>query len=234
MNVHYFQHVPYETPGILVRYFAERGHRLEGTHWYRGESAPAPESYESLVVMGGPMNIYEEQQYPWLAEEKSAIKAAIRQGKKILGICLGAQLIADVLGAPTRKNPEKEIGWFPVTLRPETSGDCAFHVLPDRITPFHWHGETFDLPEGAVPLFNSEACTNQGFLYRNQLLALQFHLEITPEGVQQLIANAPQDLTPGPWVQSPEEMLKQEQNFHQAQHWLSVLLDQFYTLPPLH
>src|SRR5271170_6697939 len=119
MRIHYFQHVPFEGLGCIAQWAAEKEHTVTATRFYLDEPAPNPGEIDWLVVMGGPMNIYEEAEYPWLAREKRFIGEAIRGGKTVIGICLGAQLIADVMGGPVTRNLEKEIGWFPIELTPE-------------------------------------------------------------------------------------------------------------------
>src|SRR5262249_47695751 len=131
-----------------------------------------------VVVLGGPMNIYEEDKFPWLIAEKKFIRQAIEEKLAVLGLCLGSQLIADVLGAKIYPNDEKEIGWFPVEVTEAALKHRLFSHWPNFFTPFHWHGDTFDLPEGAIHLARSQACRNQAFLYQDRVVGLQFHLEI--------------------------------------------------------
>ena len=139
--------------------------------------------------MGGPMGIYDHEEHPWLMAEKKIIRQAIDGGKTVLGICLGAQLIADVLGANVYPGPQKEIGWFPIQR-----ADDAPDFLPDELTVFHWHGDTFEIPDGAIRLASSEACENQGFVYNDRVVALQFHMETTPESMEALIENCGHEL----------------------------------------
>lgn len=114
MRIHYLQHVPFEGLGTMESYFLQRGHRLSSTHFYLEKPPPSVAEFDWLVVMGGPMGVYDEIKFPWLTEEKSFIGKSIKSGKIVLGICLGAQLIADVLGAGVFKNQYREIGWFPI------------------------------------------------------------------------------------------------------------------------
>ena len=148
--------------------------------------------------MGGPMGVYDESVYPWLAEEKAFIKQIIAQNKPVLGICLGAQLIAEVLGAHVRKNDQREIGFFPLT------GDGK--IFPAEFMAFHWHGDTFGIPDGAVHLASSAACKNQAFIYRDKVLALQFHLETTDESLLSLYEHCQNEITGGPFIQTLEKM----------------------------
>ncbi len=201
MHIHIIQHVDFEGPAHIGKWITAHGHSRSETHLYRGDSLPAGTDFDRLVVMGGPMNIYEHDRYPWLVEEKRFIGRAIGAGKTVIGICLGAQLIADVLGGRVYAGPEKEIGWFPVTLTPEARELGLFGDVPERFTVFHWHGDTFPLPEGAVRLAASAACENQAFLYRDRVLGLQFHLESTPESVRAITDRCADEVVDGRYIQ---------------------------------
>ncbi|MEJ2632928.1 MAG: type 1 glutamine amidotransferase [Acidihalobacter sp.] len=174
--------------------------------------------------MGGPMNIYEEGAYPWLVEEKRFIRQAIEAGKVVLGFCLGGQLIADALGARVARNPETEIGWF--ELQPVASGVTPplDRMLGRPLMGFHWHGDRFDLPEGARFCARSEACAHQGFSYEGRVYAFQFHAEATPEVAAGFIA-AEGELPDGAFVQRPESMLTQLHWFKELNRRLFDYLD---------
>ena len=207
MRVHYLQHVPFEGLGAIEGYMREKGHELSCTRLFAGETLPAVDSFDWLIVMGGPMGIYDEDQYPWLADEKVCIGQAIRAGKTVLGVCLGAQLIADVLRARVYFGGHREIGWFDITRAAEAEQTTLSKALPEKTEVFHWHGDTFDIPEGAVRLAESAACKNQGFVYGNRVVALQFHLETTPESAAALVGNCRAELDGSDFVQSEEEIL---------------------------
>jgi GMP synthase-like glutamine amidotransferase len=207
-RIHCFQHVSFEDPGCIKDWCAAKGYNLSYTHLYKGDKLPAPYDYDWLVVMGGPMGVYDEGTYEWLRDEKIAIKTAIENNKTVLGICLGAQLIASALGARVYPNPEKEIGWFDVML----TGEGKKHQLMKNMSPaqtvFHWHGDTFDLPAGATHLMYSEACRNQAFVYGDKVLALQFHFEVTYESIQAMTDNGRAELpATGKYIQSGKEIL---------------------------
>ena len=200
MRVCCLQHVPFEGPAHIESWARAAGHDLFTARVFAGE-LPRPDDFDWLIILGGPMNVYEETAYPWLVGAKRLIETAIAGGKIVLGICLGAQLIAAVLGAPVRRNSHLEIGWYPVTLTPEAAASPAFSVLPPTFTAFHWHGDTFDIPAGAVRTAASEACANQAFDYQGRVFGWQFHLESSLASVEALIDNCGDELT-GPFVQS--------------------------------
>ncbi|MBE9013449.1 type 1 glutamine amidotransferase, partial [Pseudanabaenaceae cyanobacterium LEGE 13415] len=189
MRVHYLQHVPFEGLGSIATWMTKQNHLLSCIRLYANDPLPAVDDFDWLIVLGGPMNIDEEEQYPWLIVEKQLIKQAIEQKKIVLGICLGAQLIADALGAKVYAGQHKEIGWFPIRTTEAVQQSHALGFLPAQLTVFHWHGDTFELPEKATRLAYSEACLNQAFLYNEKVLGLQFHLEMNRQSVQQIIEN---------------------------------------------
>ena len=155
--------------------------------------------YDLVIAMGGPMGVNDEQSHPWLVPEKEFLRQAIRLGQAVVGICLGAQLIASALGSTVYPGRHTEIGWFPVEAV-DPSSDVF--QLPGGLTAFHWHGETFDLPDGAVRLAKSEACDNQAFQLGRNVVGLQFHLETTPQSVALLLRHCGHELVPGKYVQT--------------------------------
>lgn len=212
-KIHWFQHVPFEGLGSIEPWMRAQGHALDCTRLHAGEMPPPEPDYDWLIVMGGPMNIYEEREYPWLAAEKRAIRAAIDGGRQVLGICLGAQLIADALGARVTRNKQKEIGWFPVELTAEAAAAAPFVDFPPRFEAFHWHGDHFELPPGAVHAARSEACAQQAFVWQERIVGLQFHLETTAASAGALIDNAGHELVSAPWIQQAGQMLAGPERF---------------------
>ena len=226
MRLHVLQHVPFEGLGHIDSWIRRRGHRLTLSRLYEGAKLPDPEAFDRLVILGGPMNIHEEAAYPWLVEEQALIKAALAAGKSAVGICLGAQLLADGLGSRVYAGSHREIGWFPVRLTAAGQRTALTEGLPAVTTVFHWHGDTFDLPPGAVHLFESEACANQAFLLDNRILGLQFHLESTPETVQQLLTHCRDELIPGPFIQGVAQIADTvPERFERINSLLETLLD---------
>ena len=199
MKIHWFQHVPFEGLGCIAPWLADNGHAVSCTRLWAGDAFPDIGRIDGLIVMGGPMGVYDEAIYPWLAQEKSFIKQIIAQDKPVLGICLGAQLIAEVLGSKVWKNTQREIGFFPL------AGDGQW--LPAEFTAFHWHGDTFGIPDGAEHLASSAACKNQAFIYRERVLALQFHLETTDESLREIYKHCAGEVVPGPFIRTLEESL---------------------------
>jgi GMP synthase-like glutamine amidotransferase len=228
MRVHYLQHVSYEGIGAIAEWTHARGHALSSTELFR-EGAPRPDQIDRLdmlVVMGGPMNIYEEAKYPWLAGEKAFVAKAIDADKPVLGICLGAQLLADVLGGNVSKGTQPEIGWYPVELTPAGHAHPLFAGFPTRFTALHWHGDTFSIPPGATHAASSAACANQAFAYHgSRVVGLQFHLEETRGSLTELIGGAGDELVEGDWITAADELLALEAPFAHCRELLFGLLD---------
>jgi len=225
LRIHYLQHVPFEGPGFIESWAMVRGYRLTSTRLYAGHQLPAAEEFDWVFILGGPMNVYEENRYPWLAREKRFIGEALHRGKAVIGICLGAQLLACVLGAKVMRNPCVEIGWYPVEKAAQASQSSFSGFLPDQFPAFHWHGDTFEIPRGAVHLARSQACENQAFAFGDRVAAFQFHLESTRESVEQLVHSCPEDLAEGPFIQSPAEMLTDLDRFRAINGLMGDFLD---------
>ncbi len=207
MKIHCLMHVPFEGPAQIADWAGSRGHPIAFSHLFAGDALPELEAFDRLVVMGGPMGVGDDDQYPWLVAEKRLIREAIDAGRSLVGVCLGAQLIAEALGARVTRNPEKEIGWFPIRLTEAARAHRLCKGLPAEQQVLHWHGDTFALPPGALHLAESDACMQQGFLVDQRILGLQFHLEMTPTSLRTLCSYCGDELTPGPFVQSAEQML---------------------------
>jgi GMP synthase-like glutamine amidotransferase len=215
MRYHVLQHVSFETPGLLADEIRRRGHLLRITALDNRELLPDLAEFDVLIVMGGPMSIHDEAEFAWLVAEKELIRAAISEGKKVLGICLGAQLIAAVCGALVYRNPEKEIGFWPVRW-----------VDGKEEIVFHWHGETFDLPEGAILLGSSEACVNQVFSLGDRVLGIQFHPEVTGDIILGMVAHEGWELAEAegaPYVQGADQILAEAGE--KGNRWIEWLLD---------
>ncbi|UYQ91617.1 type 1 glutamine amidotransferase [Chitinophaga horti] len=203
MHIHYFQHVPFEGLGCIADWIARKGHQVSATHWYKQETPPALDAVDWLIVLGGPMGVYDQDRYPWLEVEKNYIRDAVAQGKRVLGICLGAQLVAAALGAKVYPNKEKEIGWFPVHFE---KAHPLVDFMPVTEMVFHWHGDTFDLPENAVRFASTPACRNQAFIYGERTVGLQFHFEATATSVDDMIHHGKEELIEATYIQRAEEI----------------------------
>jgi len=225
MHVHSLQHVPFEDLGSIQQVLHNSGHEITVTRLFEEHSQPEINEIDWLIVMGGPMGVHDEHEYPWLADEKRFIEKAIEKDKLVLGICLGAQLIAHVLGARVYANLHKEIGWFPVERTEAATSTSIGRSFSETVEAFHWHGDTFDLPHGAVHLARSANCENQAFVYRQRVVALQYHLETTRHSARALIENCSEELGAGPYVQSAESMMSSDARFAQINITMEALLD---------
>ncbi len=226
-RIHILQHVPYEGPGALESCFTAARAQISFTRFYQDEPLPDPEAIDALVVLGGPMSDHDVEAYPWLNSELAFLREILTTDVPVLGVCLGAQLIARAMGAKVTPAAHREIGWFPIRRSPACSDTFFRAVFPEELEVFHWHGDTFALPEGAIHLASSESCENQGFLLDNRIVGLQFHLETTKSAAQALIHNCPGDLKPGPYVQTPAEMLENPARFTQIHQVLNALMERF-------
>jgi len=224
MQIHYLQHVPFEGLGSIEQWIRARQYHLKATRLYQDDPLPRVDGIDWLIVMGGPMGVHDEDKLPWLISEKRIIERAIRQGKVVIGICLGAQLIADVLGARVYPNRFKEIGWFPIELTEAGQHSLLFCFLTGRLNVFHWHGDTFDLPAGAAHIARSEACQHQAFVYDERVIGLQFHLESTPGGIDALIRNCSEELVDGRYIQPPLQLMAAPEAFGIINRFMDGLL----------
>ena len=226
MRVHWLQHADHEDPGTILPWLSEHGLRARGSCLHSGEALPALADFDTLIVMGGPMNIYEHAQHPWLIAEKQLIRRALDSGKRLLGICLGAQLIADQLGGPVSRNREAEVGWWPVRLSEAGQHSRLLGPWPAEFTAFHWHGDTFALPPGAQALASSEACAQQAFSFDDgRVLGLQFHPEVRADMLREWFSMDPP--RPGPWVQTADAICVRPQAFETSRQMLDGLLSRF-------
>jgi GMP synthase (glutamine-hydrolysing) len=195
-KVYVLQHHPAENLGNIADALEAAALAWQYVRIFDGHPVPASiKGAGGLIVMGGPMGVYETERYPWLADEMKLIQDAVAQDRPVLGVCLGAQIVAAALGAKVEKNPAgKEIGWHPVKLAEAAHDDRLMRDLPVAFTPFHWHGDIFELPAGAVALASSDKTPCQAFRYGANVYAFQFHFEVTREGVAAMAAAWPREL----------------------------------------
>ncbi len=220
MRAHWLQHVPFECLGSIEGWLHKAGYEITTTRFCDSDDLPAAEDIDLLVIMGGPMSVHDEHEYPWLAAEKQCIGSVIGAGKPALGICPGAQLIAESLGGRVFPNAVKEIGWFPIEgVKP--SSNSVFH-FPGEIRAFHRHGETFSLPRGAVQTARSAGCENQAFQIGKKVIGLQFHLETTPESARAIVENCREELGEGEFVQSEADILSAPRERYR---WINAVME---------
>jgi GMP synthase (glutamine-hydrolysing) len=182
------QHLAAEPLGIIDEALEAGSIDAKYVRLFEGEPVPGDMSDAAgLVVMGGSMGVYEQDQHPFLSHEIRLIEAALKAEKPVLGICLGSQLLASALGAEVRKGDRKEIGWFPVTLTDAATADRLFRGVERSFTAYHWHGDVFDLPAGAAALASSAQTQCQAFAYEERAYGLLFHLEATQKIVEDMV-----------------------------------------------
>lgn len=226
LRIHCFQHVSFEGLGCIDNWIKEKGHSVQYTKFYVDDTLPAINDIDWLIVMGGPMGVYDDKEFTWLPKEKAFIKEAIDANKTVIGICLGSQLIAEVLGAKVYKNTEKEIGWFDVDITAEGKNNRLLEGLEHTFKVFHWHGDTFNLPEHAQHLMQTTVCKNQAFVYKEKVLGLQFHLEVTKETLAAMVTHGRDELTGGNFIQTETELLNYDYLIKSNNTKLFYILDQ--------
>jgi GMP synthase-like glutamine amidotransferase len=227
MKVHTLMHVSYEGLGSMEPWLKNQGAEMSFTHLYQGQELPETTYFDLIVIMGGPMSVHDTEEFTWLVQEKSWIKKALEEGRKILGICLGAQLLAEALGAEVIPAPEREIGWFPIKKVKENQTALG-NIFPEVLTVFHWHGETFSLPEGTQLLAASKACRNQAFTMGENILGLQFHLETTPELALNLIQHSHEAYGLKEFIQSRDEIKASPFHFQQINGLMEKIMNYFW------
>ena len=225
MRIHYLQHVPFEGLGCIESWAKSAAHRISATRFFVNDPLPDINDLDWLIVMGGPMNICDDVKFPWLSAEKQFLEQAIEHNKTVLGICLGAQLLADALGAKIYPNRHKEIGWYNVRKVKSGEESGMAGVFPDSVEAFHWHGDTFDIPDGADHFVQSAGCKNQAFTIGDRVLALQFHLEIAKSGAENLIIQCGNEIDKGRYCQTPDAMLANSNRFEKINKLMYTILD---------
>jgi GMP synthase-like glutamine amidotransferase len=226
MKIHVLQHVAFEGLAGIDAWARRKNADITTTHFYeKNWELPPPNSMDLLIVMGGPMGAYDEALHPWLVEEKAFIKDCIKLNRRVLGICLGAQLCAEALGAKVYKNAQKEIGWFDIkTVMPHR----YIAEMPEVLPVFHWHGDTFDLPAGAKLLAYSAACKHQMYVWHDQVLGLQFHMEMAAANIEALIQYCGDEIdVQSDTVQSPEKIRAGYHHISQSTPVMTAILDAF-------
>lgn len=229
MRILCLRHVPFEGLGAINQWARHREHELMEVYASR-EMLVTPQ-FDMLVVMGGPMGANDDDEHPWLVAERQFIANAVEDGKLVLGICLGAQLLAAALGGRVFRNPEPEIGWYPVTLTDTGRRIHVFDGWPETFTAGHWHGDTFVPPRDAPVIAVSQACMRQGFaLEGGRVVGLQFHLEWNENTLMRIVEACKDELVESAHVQSEERMLAHPEIMHETKTLLFSLLDRMAAL----
>lgn len=211
MRAHIFQHTNETPPGTVLDWFKSHGIPYSLTRFFKGDPLPDPTQVDWLVICGGGMGVHDTSQHPWLVEEKAFIAEAIRRNSTVLGLCLGAQLIADVCGATVRRHQHWEVGWHAVRFDDGS-----------EIQAFQFHQDTFDIPKGARRFASGAACENQGYWLNEKVVGLQFHPEATAGWVELCAKEEP--YPSGPFVQTPEQILARIDLVEPQTAWFENLL----------
>lgn len=222
MKIHCLQHVSFESPGVIIEWAQLHSHSLTYTRFYNNETLPSDLDFDLLVVMGGPMGFDDDEKYDWMPLEKAFIKNAIETEKAVIGICLGAQFIAQALGAEAKHGTSQEVGWFPVTFHNQAN---ALPFLPESTPVFHWHGDTFDMPENAVQIASTQDFPNQGFVWNKKVVGLQFHLEVTQKSVEGMIEHVGHEIGEGEFCQTQNEILSTKKHYEFNKQLIYQILD---------
>ena len=218
-------HAPFEGVGCIADWVGKNELPYSETKFWESANLPVLESFDLLIIMGGPMSVNDEKKHHWLHAEKNFIEGAINHGKQVLGVCLGSQLIANVLGSKVYPNKHKEIGWFPVRMNANAE-NTLLHFFPKEFITFHWHGDTFELPAGAVHIAQNEATLYQAFTYGDNVAALQFHPEMTRASMKEMLKDGSSELTPSKYVQTAEQILANLRYADESNELLNKLLDE--------
>ncbi|MGI9264966.1 MAG: type 1 glutamine amidotransferase [Gammaproteobacteria bacterium] len=227
MRIHLFQHVEYNDRAFIPEWAAEQGHELIRVMVPQVSRLPDADDIDALIIAGGPMSVWDVRQHAWLSQEKELLSELLGQDKPVLGICLGAQMIAEHLGATVKPSKHLNIGWYPIVLNPLISTTWITDVLPGQFRSFFWHGDDFELPADAVPLATARSEASQGFVWQRSI-GLQFHLEATPEWARHLVTRDGDQLVSGPGVQSAETILsKPVELYRQNNVLMSSLLERW-------
>jgi GMP synthase (glutamine-hydrolysing) len=207
MRIHAIIHAPFEKLGVIENWISANNHSLSTTHTYHGEQLPNTSAFDFLIIMGGPQSPLRLDKYPYIGNEIELAKQTIKNNKPLLGICLGAQIIAEALGAKTEHSPNKEIGAYPIEVTNAGLQDPLFKLFPAKFEVMHWHNDMPGVGEGSVVLAKSEGCPRQAFCYGDRTYGFQFHLEMTAELIKEMVNHCPEDLLQGKFVRSKEELL---------------------------
>lgn len=223
MNILILKHFEFENYSMIHHWAEVHGHQALIREPASGLLKQEFDDADLIIITGGPMSVYEEEAYPWMVQEKECILEAIRQEKKVLGICFGAQMLAEILGGRVYRHSYQEIGWHRIVRTAERH--VWLQDVPEEFYSFQWHGDTFELPPGSVWLAHSEGCVNQAFSYNDNTVGLQFHLESSPRSIELMLHNWKDALREAPYIQSAEQIKKEMDRSEQAIEILYSILD---------
>lgn len=227
MRLHLLEHAPIDLSHTNITAWAQqKGYSVAHTYLCNDEKLPAIEDFDWLMVMGGAQHAWEENMHPWLSDEKKFIAETLDRNKIILGVCFGAQLLAEALGAEVFPNAHQEIGWYEITLTPEGRKSYLFQNIPERFTTFHWHADHFSLPPGCTRLAYSEATANQAYINEERPIAgIQFHPEYPLSLVNYFVREWGDEWQKGPYVAGKEKVLAQTDRIPETYGLMATLLD---------
>ncbi len=225
IRTHFIQHVAFENPGYILSWARKNEHDCTFSILTERDPVPVSSDFDLLVVMGGPMSANDDGTLKWMKAEKQLISRCFDEQKPMIGICLGSQIMASVLGSKVYRGREKEIGWFPIRAAADIQQSDFLPHLPSEQMVFHWHGETFDLPSGARLLASTDNCPNQAFEYGGHALGLQFHMEVTPQNVDAMWEVCGEEISEGPFQQVKPALDGKLSYYHSSHNILERALD---------
>ena len=229
MRIHYLQHTPFENTALIKKWAQENGCAINGTRIHKGEPLPDPDTFDLLISLGGPQNICELEKYQFLKQEVEYIRDLTQANKKILGICLGAQIISAAFGALPESSPEKEVGLFPVSLNDAGQSDPILKGFPNKFNAIHWHYRMPGLPKGATILGNSQGCPRQIIKFQPNIYGIQFHLEIVKDSLHEMFRFCGDYFDPpSPYTQ--EKSLFMDHCFNEPHTLLKQIMNNFLTV----
>ena len=210
MRLHFIIHAPFEMPGSILTWATAQNHDIEFTHTYRGEQLPHVQEIDFLIVMGGPQSPLNISDAPYLQDEIIFVKEFIKLDRPLLGFCLGAQIIAESLGAKTERSPYKEIGMFPIQFTETALADKCFSAFPSELAVMHWHNDMPGLPNGATILAASAGCPRQILRFKGKVYGFQCHPEMTADSISGMVKHCAEDITADKFVQDAQTLLNHD------------------------
>lgn len=224
MKVQILQHISVKPPGSILDWLEENNYDYRINYIKRGDCLPEENETDFLIVLGGALNVNDEAANPWLKDEKAFVRKIIDAEKPVLGICLGAQIIATALDMKVEKNTKSEIGWFDILLTEAGKADPFLKSIPSKFTPLHWHNDIIRLQGGLLPLAFSRATDVQAFRYKNAL-ALQFHLEQTHDSLDRMLDRVENIIKEDTFVQTSHTIKESYSNIQQSSEYLKIILN---------